>query len=106
MSLAVTEKRTYDIVSEAECQGAAVGVVAGGREVNVSQLSQNKTYTMSLLDCLPDCPPLSFPEAQISCIGQEMNDRILDFMKFLCYSPEGYIHWEYRPYIRGLIFRR
>ena len=63
--LTVKEKYTCDTNSEAGCCSVAVGVWQT-REVSVSQLSQNKTYTMSLPDCLPDCPPLLFPEAQIS----------------------------------------
>ena len=42
----MTEKRPYDTESEAGCRGAAVDVVAG--EVNMSQLSQNRTYAVSL----------------------------------------------------------
>ena len=66
------KRRAYDTESDAGCRGAAVGVVAGGRGhwhagEPWSQLSQNKKCTMSLADCLPDCPSLSFPEAQISC---------------------------------------
>jgi len=35
-----------------------------------------------------------------------MNDRILDFVKFLRYGPEGYSLWEYRPYNYVLVVRR
>ena len=79
---------THDTESNARHQGAAVGVVAGGRghwdagefSVPWSQLSQNKKYTMSLVDC----PPLSFPEAQISWELSQMDSHALkiDPIKF------------------------